>query len=48
MACCATEYEIRNTLMPPLKVLTINLLDDLSRWEERKNLIAQGVNDLQP
>ncbi|MBI5715489.1 MAG: endonuclease/exonuclease/phosphatase family protein, partial [Chloroflexi bacterium] len=34
--------------MPPLKVLTINLLNDLSRWDERKNLIAQGVNDLQP
>ncbi|MEK9162987.1 MAG: endonuclease/exonuclease/phosphatase family protein [Chloroflexota bacterium] len=30
------------------KVLTLNLLNDLSRWDERKNLIAQGVNDLQP
>jgi len=31
-----------------IKILTINLLNDLSRWDERKNLIAQGVNDLQP
>ena len=34
--------------MTHIKVLTINLLNDLSRWDERKNLIAQGVNDLQP
>ena len=31
-----------------MKVLTLNLLNDLSRWDERKNLIAQGVSDLQP
>jgi endonuclease/exonuclease/phosphatase family metal-dependent hydrolase len=31
-----------------VKILTLNLLNDLSRWDERKNLIAQGVNDLQP
>lgn len=34
--------------MTLIKILTINLLNDLSRWDERKNLIAQGVNDLQP
>jgi len=39
---------MRSTGMPPLKALTINLLNDLSRWDERKNLIAQGVNGLQP
>jgi endonuclease/exonuclease/phosphatase family metal-dependent hydrolase len=31
-----------------VKILTLNLLNDLSRWDERKNLIAQGVQDLQP
>lgn len=34
--------------MTLIKVLTLNLLNDLSRWDERKNLITQGVNNLQP
>lgn len=34
--------------MPAFKVLTLNLLNDLSRWEERKSLLVSGLNELQP
>jgi endonuclease/exonuclease/phosphatase family metal-dependent hydrolase len=34
--------------MPRLKIVTINLLVDLSRWSQRRLLLAQGLADLAP
>jgi endonuclease/exonuclease/phosphatase family metal-dependent hydrolase len=34
--------------MPPLKIVTINILNDLSRWAQRRLLLAQGLADLSP
>lgn len=34
--------------MPAIKVVTINILRDLSRWPERGPLLAAGLSDLQP
>jgi endonuclease/exonuclease/phosphatase family metal-dependent hydrolase len=31
-----------------LKVATINILNDLSHWEQRRGLIAQGLAELEP
>jgi endonuclease/exonuclease/phosphatase family metal-dependent hydrolase len=34
--------------MPRLKVVTINILTDLSRWKQRRSLLAQGLADFLP
>lgn len=34
--------------MPTVKIVTINLLTDLSRWEERRTLLVQGLERLEP
>jgi endonuclease/exonuclease/phosphatase family metal-dependent hydrolase len=34
--------------MPPLKIVTINILNDLSRWAQRRSLLVQGLADLSP
>lgn len=34
--------------MTTFRVVTINLLSELSRWEQRKGLLVSGLNDLQP
>jgi endonuclease/exonuclease/phosphatase family metal-dependent hydrolase len=34
--------------MHSLKVVTINILSDLSRWKARRGLLAQGLAELQP
>ncbi len=34
--------------MVPLKILTINILSDLSRWEQRKDLLAKQIAALSP
>lgn len=34
--------------MPRLKIVTINILTDLSRWKQRRSLIVQGLAALNP
>jgi endonuclease/exonuclease/phosphatase family metal-dependent hydrolase len=34
--------------MPRLKIVTINILTDLSRWEQRRSLLLQGLAALSP
>jgi endonuclease/exonuclease/phosphatase family metal-dependent hydrolase len=34
--------------VPPFKVVTINILNDRSRWKERGALLAQGLAELRP
>lgn len=34
--------------MPRLKIVTLNILTDLSRWHERRSLLTQGLADLSP
>jgi endonuclease/exonuclease/phosphatase family metal-dependent hydrolase len=34
--------------MPVLKIVTINILFDLSRWKERRGLLVQGLSKLKP
>lgn len=34
--------------MPRLKIVTINLLTDLSRWKQRRSLLAEGLAALSP
>ena len=31
-----------------LRIVTINILNDLSQWEARRELLAQGLADVQP
>jgi endonuclease/exonuclease/phosphatase family metal-dependent hydrolase len=34
--------------MPRLRIVTINILADLSRWKQRRSLLVQGLADLSP
>jgi endonuclease/exonuclease/phosphatase family metal-dependent hydrolase len=34
--------------MPIFRIVTINILSDLSRWEERRTLLANGIANLNP
>ena len=34
--------------MPTVKIVTVNILNDLSRWHERRSLLADGLARLQP
>jgi endonuclease/exonuclease/phosphatase family metal-dependent hydrolase len=34
--------------MPRLKIVTINILTDLSRWKQRRSLLVQGLANLSP
>ena len=34
--------------MPTFKVVTINILSDLSHWEERRWLLAEGLSEIKP
>lgn len=34
--------------MPRLRIATINILTDLSRWKQRRSLLVQGLGDLSP
>ena len=32
--------------MPTVKIVTVNILDDLLRWSERRSLLADGLAEL--
>lgn len=34
--------------MPVLKLVTLNILNDLSRWPQRRSILAAQMADLQP
>ena len=34
--------------MPVIKIVTINILSDLSRWTERRSLLTQGLASIEP
>lgn len=39
---------LQSSPMPEIKLVTINILNDLSRWEQRRGLLACGLAELQP